>query len=144
MAQSAAEVADQMRAVVNDRTKSRELLASLFAENVAIHHVPPGPNDGAIPGSRLADVSKREVEALARALPNAVQEDPEITVEGDAVRVCGRTSGTLADGTRIEVRTNTLFTVADGAIVGLESNMDADSVSAWRKVLASGGFEIPS
>src|SRR5579863_309067 len=144
MPQSAAEVADRMRAVASDRVRSRELLATLFAEDVAIHHVPPGPNDGSIPGSRLAAISQQEVEALGRALPDAVHEDPVITVEGEAVRVRGRTSGRLPDGTAIEVRTNTLFTVTDGVIVGLESDMDAESLSAWRTVLTSGGFEVPS
>jgi ketosteroid isomerase-like protein len=143
MSTSVSEVADQMRAVAHDRAKSRELLSGLFAEKVELRHSPPSPSDGPIPGSLLADVSKREVEALARALPDLVHEEPEITVEGDAIRVRGRTLGTLADGTNIDVRTNTLFAVADGAIVGLQSDMDPLSVSAWQKVLAAGGFEIP-
>jgi ketosteroid isomerase-like protein len=143
MTASVSEVADQMRAVALDRAKSREVLAGLFAETVELRHSPPSPHDGPIPGSLIADVSKREVAALARALPDVVHEEPEITVEGDAIRVRGRTVGTLTDGTKIDVRTNTLFSVADGAIVGLQSDMDALSVSAWQKVLAAGGFEIP-
>ena len=55
----------------------------------------------------------------------------------------GRTSGTLADGTRVDVETNTLFTIADGAIVALQSDMDPSSVEAWKQVLAAGSFEVP-
>jgi ketosteroid isomerase-like protein len=139
MTKSASEIAEEMRAVAHDRTKSRELLASLFAENVELRHVPARPSDGPIAGSFLAEVSRREVEALPRALHDAVHDEAEITVEGDAVRVRGRTSGTLPDGTTIGVRTNTLLTIADGVIVALQ----APSTEAWQKVLVVGGFEVP-
>jgi ketosteroid isomerase-like protein len=143
MTKSASEIAEEMRAVAHDRTKSRELLAGLFAENVELRHVPARPADGPIAGSFLAEVSRREVEALPRALNDAVHDETEITVEGDAIRVRGRTSGTLPDGTTIEVRTNTLLTIADGVIVALQSDMDAPSTEAWQKVLVVGGFEVP-
>ena len=55
-----------------------------------------------------------------------------------------RTSGALADGTPIDVETNTVFTIADGAIVALQSDMDAGSAEAWKKVLAAGSFEAPA
>ena len=143
MTKSASEIAEEMRAVTHDRTKSRELLAGLFAENVELQHVPARPADGPIAGSFLAEVSRREVEALPRALHDAVHDEAEITVEGDAIRVRGRTSGTLPDGTTIDVRTNTLLTIADGLIVALQSDMDSPSTEAWQKVLAVGGFEVP-
>ena len=144
MTKSAADVAEEMRAVAADRTKSRDLLASLFAETVELRHVPPSPSDGPIPGRVLAAVAGGEVAALARAMPDAEHGDSEITVEGDAVRVRGRMSGTLGDLTRIDVETNTLFTIADGAIVALQSDMDAGSVESWQKVLAAGSFEVPA
>jgi ketosteroid isomerase-like protein len=143
MTKSASEIAAEMRAVAHDRTKSRELLASLFAENVELRHVPARPSDGPIAGSFLAEVSRREVEALPRALHDVVHDEAEIAVEGDAIRVRGRTSGTLPVGTTIDVRTNTLLTIADGAIVALQSDMDAPSTEAWQKVLVAGGFEVP-
>ena len=74
---------------------------------------------------------------------DAGHDEAEITVEGDAGRVRGRTSGTLPDGTTIGVRTNTLLTIADGVIVALQSDMDAPSTEAWQKVLVVGGFEVP-
>ena len=144
MTKSVTDIAEEMRAVAEDRGKSRDLLVSLFAETVELRHVPPSPSDGPIPGSLLSDVSGREVAALARALPDAEQGDSEVTVEDDAVRVRVRTTGTLADGTPIDVVTNTLFTIADGAIVGLQSDMDPASVEAWKQVLAAGAFEAPA
>jgi len=143
MTKSASEIAEEMRAVALDRAKSRELLASLFADNVELRHLPARPADGPIAGSFLAEVSRREVEALPRALPDAVHDEAVITVEGDAIRVLGHTSGTLPDGTTIDVRTNTLLTIANGVIVALQSDMDAASMEAWQKVLAAGGFEAP-
>ena len=144
MTKSLADIADEMRAVAQDRTKSRNLLASLFAETVELRHVPPSPSDGPIPGSLLSEVSGREVVALARALPDAEHGGTEVTVEGDAVRVRVRTTGALADGTPIDVETNTLFTIAGGAIVGLQSDMDPASATAWKQVLAAGSFEVPA
>ena len=144
MTKSVTDIAEEMRAVAEDRGKSRDLLVSLLAETVELRHVPPSPSDGPIPASLLSDVSGREVAALARALPDAEQSDSEVTVEDDAVRVRVRTTGTLADGTPIDVVTNTLFTIADGAITSLQSDMDPASVEAWKQVLAAGSFEAPT
>jgi hypothetical protein len=143
MTASAIEIADELRAAARDG-KLQEIMAGLFAETVALRHEPPSPSDGAIPGSLIAAISREEVAAVARALPDAVQSDVNVSIEGDGIRVQIRTSGVLADGTTIAVKTNTLFTIANGAIVGLRSDMDAASVEAWGKVLSAGGFEIPA
>ena len=141
MTRSASEIAEQMRSVAHDPVKSREVLAGLFAETVELRHVPRRASDGPIPGRLLAEVARRESEAVARALPDLIADDPEITVEADAVRVRRHTTGTLVDGSTIDVRTNTLFGIGDGAIVALQSDMDEASMQAWRTVLAAGGLE---
>lgn len=143
MTKSASEIAEEMRAVASDHVKSREVLTCLFTESVELQHVPRRPSDGAIAGRVLAEIVRRESEAVFRALPDIIYDDPEITVEADAIRVRRRTFGTLLDGTTIDVRTNTLFRIADGAIVALQSDMDPEGVEAWQKVLAVGGFEAP-
>jgi len=132
------EIAAAMRVAGADRRRSQELLASLFADQVAIRHVPPAPTDTMVPRDVIVDVAAREVAALARALPDAEHGDADVTVEGDTVRVRSRTIGTLRDGTPIDVLTNTCFTVAGGRIVALQSEMDAASADAWRTVLAAG------
>jgi hypothetical protein len=144
MTASAIDIADELRAAAQDGGKMQETLAGLFAETVVLRHEPPSPSDGAISGSLISAISRKEVAAAGRALPDAVQGDVNVSIEGDGIRVQTRTSGVLADGTTIDVKSNTLFTVADGAIVGLQSDMDAASVEAWRKVLSAGGFEIPT
>ena len=143
MALSADEVAERMRAAADDPVRSQETLASLFAEQVELRHVPPSSSDGAILGALLAEVSRREVEASGRALVGPVERESEITVEGDAIRVRNLIAGALADGSTVELRTNTLFTVTDGAITALQSDMDAASMATWGKALAAGGFEVP-
>jgi hypothetical protein len=75
-------------------------------------------------------------------LDDGTDDECHVLISGVGFRV--RTSGTLADGTRIDVETNTRFTIADGAIVGLQSDMDAGSVEAWKQVLAAGSFEVPA
>ena len=143
MTKSALEIAEQMRAGAHDLVQSREVLARLFAETVELRHVPRRPSDGPISGRLLSEVARREAEAVSRALPGLIVEDPEITVEADTIRVRRRTAGTLLDGTTIDVRTNTLFSVGEGAIVALQSDMDAAGIEAWQKVLAAGDFEAP-
>jgi hypothetical protein len=138
MPETVDEIAAAMRAAASDREKSSAVLASFFAETVEIRHVPPGAHDGPVPGSAIAGTAGREVASIGRALPDAEHGASEITVDGDDIRVRGRTTGTLADGTKIDVLSNTVFTVADGAIVALRSEMDADSAAMWGRVLAAG------
>jgi hypothetical protein len=142
MTKTVGEVADELRAARDDRFKSQRALASLLAETIDLRHEPPHPTDGPIPGRLLAEVSLREVEAVGRAMPD-VSTESDVAVEGDAIRVRGRTTGTLADGTRIDIQTHTVFTVAGGAIVALQSEMDEVSMATWGQVLMAGGFEIP-
>jgi hypothetical protein len=140
--ESVDDMAVRLRAVSADRVRSHLALASLFAETIELRHEPSHPSDGPISGRLLAEVSRREVDAAGRALPDLAS-NVEVTVEGDSLRVRSRTTGTLSDGTKVDVQTNTVFVVADGAIVGLYSDMDEASMAAWGHVLAAGGFEIP-
>ncbi len=142
MSQSASEIAQQLVATT-DPEGSWEALTRLFAKEVELRHVPPAPTDGPIPGALLAQISHGEVEALSRALPNATHDQPEITVEGDAIRVRRRTHGSLADGTPVDLRTNTVFSIADGQVVALQSDMDGESRRVWQSVLSAGGFPPP-
>jgi hypothetical protein len=132
----------QLRAVSDDGVRSQQALALLFAETVELRHEPSHPSDGPVSGRLLGEVSRREVEAAGRALLDLCSAS-EVTTEGDAIRVRGRTVGTLSDGTKVDMHTDTVFTVADGAIVGLYSDMDDASMAVWGQVLIAGGFEIP-
>jgi len=140
MTETVNEIAERMRTAADDPVRSVALLGSLFASSVDLHHDPPGPNDGPIPGAVLAETSRREVEAVGRLLPDGFARTSHIAVEGEAIRVRNRLSGTLADGSPIEVETNTLFSVAEGAIVGLRAEMDATTTERWREILSGGGF----
>jgi ketosteroid isomerase-like protein len=143
MTASATEISEELRAAAADRARTQELLAARFAEVVELRHDPAAPGDGPFSGRLLAEISRREIAAATRSLPDATNES-EITVDGDRIRVVGRTSGTLGDGKVVDVRTDTTFTVADGAIVALASDMDPESMAAWGQVLAAGGFELPA
>ena len=141
MTRSPEQIADQIRGASHDPHVSCEVLASLFASEVELRHSPPGPNDGPISGSLLADVARREVDALLRAVPDARHDEPDITVQGDVIVVRRRTRGSLPDGSDVELSTNTVMSIAEGSIVSLESDMSPDEVRAWQRVLAAGGFE---
>jgi ketosteroid isomerase-like protein len=143
MGTSADDIAEELRAAEGDVVKTQEVLARRFAEQIELRHVPPLESDGPIAARLFVEVAGREVAAVERALPDRVT-DGDVTVDGDVIRVQNRTQGTLSDGTSVDVRTDTRFTVADGEIVGLESNMDAASMEAWGTVLAAGGLELPA
>jgi len=143
MGTTADDIAEELRAASGDVVKTQEVMARRFAEHIELRHVPPLESDGPIAARLLVEVARREVAAVERALPDRVT-DGDVAVVGDVIRVQNRTQGTLSDGTSVDVRTDTRFTVADGAIVGLESNMDAASMQAWGTVLAAGGFELPA
>jgi hypothetical protein len=139
---SADDVANQLRAAAGNLGANQEVLGGLFADEVYLRHEPPHATDGPIPGRLLAEMARREVDAVKRALPVA-EETSEVTVVGDGVRMRGRIRGTLADGSAVDVQTNTLFTVADGQIVALLSDMDPQSGEAWGRVLAAGQIQVP-
>ena len=46
MVSTVTEIAEALRAAGADRTRSRELLASLYADTVELQHDPPGAGDG--------------------------------------------------------------------------------------------------
>jgi hypothetical protein len=137
------EIAAAMRAAGADRTKSRELLASLYADTVELQHDPPGTGDGSVPARMLIALAEQEVAAMERALPDSAAHPLEVSVDGDRLRMRGRVEGTLADGTRVDVMTNTVFTVAGGRIVGLRSEMTPEDMQTYGAVLAAGAFEVP-
>jgi SnoaL-like domain len=144
MTKSVSEIADAIREAGPDRLRSSELMATLYQETIELQHVPPRPGDGPIKSSTLVALAGQEVEALQRALPDASVHPPGVTVEDQRIRVRGRIDGTASDGSTVAVSTNTVFTVSDGRIVALCSEMDADAMQAWVRVLAAGADTEPS
>lgn len=139
MVASVEEVAEQMRVAAGDPTESVEVLRRLLAPTVELRHEPPGPHDGPIDREVLADTARREVEAIGRALPDGFERTADITVQGDTIEVTNRLTGTLPGGRVVEVATQTVFTVADGAIVGLRAALDPENADRWRALLSEGG-----
>jgi hypothetical protein len=131
-------MARELDTVKGDRDRYQKVMAGFYAETIELSHVPPSPYDGPIPSRYIIEVSENEVESLGRALSNLAIGDPEVSVEGEAFRVRGSVSGTLADGTHLAVNTNTVFTVAGGVITGLRSEMSPADAEAWVAVLTSG------
>jgi hypothetical protein len=143
MTESVQDIAERLRAVADDPAAFQRTLAPLFADAIELRHEPALATDDRIPGRLIAEASRLETEATARALSTSLETRSDVLVEGDDLRVIGRVAGTLADGTVIDVHTDVLFTIADGQIVGLRSQMDDASMASWGQVLAAGGFEIP-
>ena len=144
MTASVDDIAEAIRAAGADRQRSSDLLATLYADTVELQHSPPRPGDGSWPASTLVAVAKEELDAIQRAIPDAVVHVPLVVVDRDAVRVCNRIEGVLVDGTRIDLTTNTVFTVSDGRVVGLRSEMTSDDAQACGGVVAAGAFEVPA
>ena len=143
MTKSASEYAADMRtAVAHDRVASQELLASLFAEQVELRHVPASPNDGPIAGALLATVARREVEAMPERSTARSDTTPTSRSRARPYTSGAGSPGPLRDGSTVELRTNTLHTIAGGQIVALESDMDPDSLATWQRVLAAGGMQV--
>jgi hypothetical protein len=144
-AMSIDEIADSIREVGADRDRLRETMSGLYAVSIDLAHEPPLPSDGPIPSSVLIALGGAEVAAAERALKNPWLDAPEVIVEDDRrLRVRNRMGGTLADGTDVEVCTNTVYTVGDGSIIGLRSEMAPEDMERWGSVLAAGDFQIPA
>ena len=144
MTTSAGDIARELDAVKGDRDRYQQVMARFYAETIQLSHVPPSSYDGPIPSRYLIEVAANEVESLGRALSDLDIGEPEVTVEGEAFRVRGSVSGRLADGARLAITTNTVFTVADGLITGLRSEMSPADTEAWVAVLTAGAVGEPS
>lgn len=138
------EVAETIRQTGSDRGRLRETMNGLYAETIELTHEPRLPGDGPIPSSVLIALGGQEVAALERAMPDAWLDIPDVSVERDRIRVRNRMGGTLTDGSAVEVSTNTVYTVADGRIVGLRSEMAPEEMQRWAGVLVAGQFEVAS
>ena len=138
------EVAEAIRRAGSDRDRMRETMTGLYAEMVEIAHQPPQPSDGPVPAGVLIAMADREVGALSRAISEPWTDPPEVTVDGECIRVRNRMGGTLADGTDVELATNTLYTIRAGRIVGLRSEMAPEETQRWSSMLVAGSFEAPS
>lgn len=143
-AESAEGVVEAIRRAGSDRDRLRETMNGLYAESVVIAHEPPRPSDGPVPAGVLIALADAEVAALGRAVSGEWSDPPEVSLEGDHVRVRNHMGGTLSDGTDIELATNTLYTISAGRIVGLRSEMSPDEMQRWGTVLAEGKFEVPA
>jgi ketosteroid isomerase-like protein len=142
MAASIDEIADALRSAAGNQAKTHDVLAIYFADPVDVRHEPAGPTDGPMPKELLVRVALAETEAMGRALPDATSES-DVSVDGDAIHVRGRTRGTLPDGTDVDFETAVVFLVADGAIVGIRSESVPGNAETMGKVFAEGKFELP-
>jgi hypothetical protein len=130
-------IAQAIRDAGTDRSKSSALMASLYSETIELRHVPPIPSDGPIPSRLLVEVAAKEVAILQRVLPDAVISPPTVTVDGPDIRVRGGIHGVTVGGSPVDLTTNTVFTVSDGRIVGLSSEMAPEDMKAWGEVLGA-------
>jgi hypothetical protein len=138
------EIAESIRQAGADRDRLRETMSGLYADTIELAHEPPLPSDGPIPSRVLIELGGAEVAAVERALRNPWLDAPDVIVEGDRLRVRNRMGGILADGTDVEVCTNTVYTIGGGRIVGLRSEMAPEDMERWGSVLAAGDIEIPA
>jgi hypothetical protein len=140
---STEKVADTIRRAGADRDRMRRTMSALYGDTIELGHDPPLPSDGPMPGSVLIALGGEEVAAVERAMPDVWVEQPAVTVEGDRIRVRNRMGGTLADGTEVRASTNTVYTIDEGRIVGLRSEMAPEDVRRWGAVLSAGNFQVP-
>jgi ketosteroid isomerase-like protein len=137
-------VAEELRAAYRaGPSAGQAVMASLFADSVVLHHDPPLPSDGPIPGAFLREMSGLETAAAHRALPDLRYDTVEVSGDDDTVRVRSKVTGTLASGEAVEVATDVVLDLRDGRIVGLTGHLEPHDQEQWSAVLAAGGFEVP-
>lgn len=102
-AMSIGEVAEAIHRAGSDRDRLRMTMKQLYAETIELAHEPRLPTDGPLPSRVLVALAGQEVAALERAMPDAWLDEPEVTAEGQYIRVRNRMGGTLADGSAVEV-----------------------------------------
>jgi ketosteroid isomerase-like protein len=121
------ELAQRIRGIFADG--DFEDLSEVAADKVEIVHVPPQPVDGELDGATWAAAEAGVASAIRTVIPNFTVKPAEVTTDGDQIRLVSFLTGTLEDGSQLNHRVDTAFTVKDGKVVKSVSQADTNSES---------------
>lgn len=140
----ATKVAEQLETAFKTGPEvAQTVLASLYADQLELHHVPALPSDGTVNGARMRAASGMEAAAIKNAIPDQYYDDVTVEVDGERVHIKVWIRGTLATGKAVRLVSDMFCTVRAGHIVAMEHVMDNDTMAAWAEVAIAGGLKIP-
>jgi ketosteroid isomerase-like protein len=121
-----------------------EALSEVAADKVEIVHVPAQPVDGHLDSATWAAAEAAVASAIRTVIPNFAVKPTEVTTEGDEIRLVSFLTGTLEDGSRLNHRVETAFTVKKDKIVKsvAHTDTDSDSFQLLMKALMSLGMNF--
>jgi lactoylglutathione lyase len=118
--------------VIAERMREEALaVAEHLAETVEVHHDPPAPTDGPMPGALLAEAMRQ-----SSADTSSARTILSLVAEGDRI-VQHSIVTTVADGQRSEVAHTAIYRVADGRIVGLESRYEPRGPGVAQRIIGT-------
>lgn len=141
--ESVGRVAAQLRSAAAEGPRAvGRVLADCYAEKISVSHEPPLSGDGSFDRETLAAHMEAEYAAIDRALPNMSYESV-VEVDSSVISMTSTISGTTADGTSVMASTRTKYTVRDGEVVEIASEVDSETVATMLKLLTDAGFLPP-
>lgn len=120
--------------------ESRRVLGALYADRVALNHLPALASDGVVDGVRLSSSNDKEAGAIATAISDQFYEDVEVTVSGEVVEVRASMCGTLRNGESVCLPLLIRCIVDDARIVAITYVMTDGAMKAWAEVAVAGGI----
>jgi hypothetical protein len=122
-------IAAELKTAFENET-SREALIPYFAPTIAYHHVPAfdsdGPRDGKEFGEYVLD------DSVAQILGGFHRRLDRFRVDGDLISADIALTGTMPDGTALNVPLTEAFTVKDDKIVRMDMHFEESSVQELR------------
>ncbi|WP_404478898.1 amidase family protein [Novosphingobium sp. BL-52-GroH] len=126
-----------------DPVRFTRWIATLWGEDVLISHEPAKANDGPTKGAALALGEVAVFSALKRALPDYRQENVKVRASGDDINFYEEIVATLPSGQVARVPARYRFTLANGRIVRVHGQFDADTMKPFMDVVRAAGQRAP-
>ncbi|GLY33016.1 nuclear transport factor 2 family protein [Kineosporia sp. NBRC 101731] len=105
----------------------REVFARYLADEIEVRHQPADPTDGVYPAKTLLEVLAQREELFTTLMPDYA-ETSRVSGDGDEITVELNLTGTLPDGTAIDVKGTDVVLVREGRIVRLTGSFDAEQM----------------
>jgi ketosteroid isomerase-like protein len=109
----------------------------MWADEVAVRHHPPRPEDGVQPGTQLGEFERAVNERGKENMPDLRTVDNDVAVDGDTIVVKETRVGTLPNGVGIRIPCTLVFTIRDGRIGAYDAYYDEAAAAVMTDYFAS-------
>ena len=106
---------------------AQAIVHSFFASSVQLHHHPEAEGDGFKNGPELVAFQRGELQTLTESLEDFRHENVLVTAAGRSMTIDSAMSGTLSDGTHLELGLRMRYSFSDGLVTRVDAFLENSS-----------------